>query len=776
MGDNNYSGSKKPALNFRLDKGGVLAQPGPFVGEVMQTTDPTRSGRIRVWIKTFGDEETKFDESSWITVRYLSPFYGITPHKMFDAPDSDFETNGQSYGMWMNVPDVGVEVLCVFADGDPNQGYYVGCIPVPQMNHMVPATGAQKNPHYNNDSQADKLAHAPQVPVTEIDRKEASMKDANFLTRERPVHSVVAGQMWKAGTIADTVRGPITSSSQRETPSRVYGISTPGRPIYTTGMFDHEVREKLESGEATDTSIVGRKGGHSFIMDDGNLDGDDNLIRIRTSTGHQITMSDNAGVLYIAHGNGHSWIEFGAEGTVDVFAANSINLRSGGDVNIHADHDINLNAGNKLNGYAKNNITVEAEQSLNLLGKTTVSVFSNATIGIKSNGSIALDTSGTASILAGGPATIIGSRIGLNDGSAASVTAPSALTQTSWPDAVIDDVKGWISSPGQFKSIVTRAPTHEPYDSHSAGVTGNVVYKATAKTKAVSPLWNKKISSATVSEPVEIKELIKEAQKPNNVGTVSSLTKEQVTGVLAQRANTVNQPADVVTAKGLGTYGLSKQQLEEAGILKSGIGMSTDPTAFQVALTDSSVFTGQRGVTNIDSLLRNESLQSTIMQESLSNRMTALEQSGVITGNEDISEIASLAGAATQYDAQTIQKWKSNKVTAEESAIMDRSSTATRYAVSLVDTKTTSIISNVQSGSTTGAVTEPAPKTNTIATAGQSEQLNELIGSPRIEPAVEVESVEKIRVHTAELAEIAKNASKNLLVFKDAQELKSGDY
>jgi hypothetical protein len=59
-------------------------------------------------------------------------------------------------------------------------------------------------------------------------------------------------------------------------------------------------------------------------------------------------MSDSGNFFYIVHANGQTWIEFGVEGTVDVYATNSVNIRTKGDINLHADRDINMFAGRYL--------------------------------------------------------------------------------------------------------------------------------------------------------------------------------------------------------------------------------------------------------------------------------------------------------------------------------------------------------------------------------------------------------------------------------------------
>jgi hypothetical protein len=129
-------------------------------------------------------------------------------------------------------------------------------------------------------------------------------------------------------------------------------MSTPGRPVYQGGLGggvngDQDALKELNQETLADLKVIGRRGGHTFVMDDGTLTGNDSLVRIRTSKGHQITMSDDGNCFYITHANGQTWIELGQEGTVDVFATNSVNVRTQGTINLHADQDINMFAGKK---------------------------------------------------------------------------------------------------------------------------------------------------------------------------------------------------------------------------------------------------------------------------------------------------------------------------------------------------------------------------------------------------------------------------------------------
>ena len=471
MAQEDYIGGSRVDKNFRQDRGGVSGYSGPFEAVVMGTVDPTHSGRIEVWIEAFGDESTRDQPSSWTTARYLSPYYGVTPHgKIDDAAQPEYEAaNGQAYGMWANVPDPGVRVLVVFSNGDRDKCYYIGFIPEPQMNQMVPGIGAKEDVFFppGKEDQQSKLAHAARLPVTEMDKSEASMNASEFGAIPKPVHSIVASQMWKQGIVADPIRGPISSSAQRESPSTVYGISTPGRPIYATGLKDADAKAALDNGE--DNTIVGRYGGHTFVMDDGEVDGSNKLIRLRTSGGHQITMTDDGNSIYIVHANGLTWWELGNEGTIDMYAANSINMRSGGEINLHADTNINLNALENVNIHSTKAVNLEADANLNLTGTGSLIAYGGS-VGIKSAGSLATDAAGGASFKSGGHTEIKGGTIGLNDGGAESVNAPEPLVQVNFPDATKDSTEGFKLTPAKFKSIVTRAPTHEPWDGHNKGI------------------------------------------------------------------------------------------------------------------------------------------------------------------------------------------------------------------------------------------------------------------------------------------------------------------
>ena len=121
--------------------GSKLGSPGPFIGIITNNLDPTFMGRLEVGlIKGLQPDTT--DQSNTYIVKYLSPFYGVTSDKYQGANSDKFDDVQKSYGMWMVPPDIGTRVLVIFIDGDPNQGYWIGCVMDQFQNHMVPGIAA----------------------------------------------------------------------------------------------------------------------------------------------------------------------------------------------------------------------------------------------------------------------------------------------------------------------------------------------------------------------------------------------------------------------------------------------------------------------------------------------------------------------------------------------------------------------------------------------------------------------------------------------------------
>ena len=323
------------------DTGLVRIDPGPYVGIVKSNQDPTYMGRLAVNIPSL----TKTYQPSTgqlTTCEYLSPYYGAKTTRYVEGKDPyDYKGTQHSYGMWMVPPDIDSKVLVIFVEGDPSQAFWIGCIQDPLVNHMIPGIAATNKtglPSTSGDSDSKQSMYGTDVlPAGEINRNTLeSIGDRSAdPTLKRPIHPF-AETLRQQGLVQDNVRGTTTSSARRETPSNVFGISTPGRR-------DSSSAEKIVGvRDSQNKEILDRLTGHTFVMDDGDNNGDNQLLRLRSASGHQILFHDTKGVVYLANGSGNVWMEFSANGSIDIYAGGGVNIRSRGDMNFHSDTNINM--------------------------------------------------------------------------------------------------------------------------------------------------------------------------------------------------------------------------------------------------------------------------------------------------------------------------------------------------------------------------------------------------------------------------------------------------
>ena len=326
----------------------------PHIGIVKNNLDPTRTGRLQVWIPEMGGNPD--DQCNWLTVSYASPFMGHTSTEVYEkeksTPDvtNSFNHVSHTYGLWMVPPDIGVEVIVIFISGDPMRGFWLACVNSNLSRHMLPGLASSKNVDTTRASANARASYSSNVavPVVEFNENIDSNKtDSNFYSIPKPIHETQYSILKQQGLDRDAVRGTISSSSQRETPSHVFGISTPGRPT-NDPKEDPSYVPRLREGTIPEEyyRVKSRKGGHTFVMDDGSVLGVDQLVRLRTATGHQILMHDTEETIYIGHAKGNSWVELAKDGSINVYSKKGFNLRSEGDINIHSDANVNINSTN----------------------------------------------------------------------------------------------------------------------------------------------------------------------------------------------------------------------------------------------------------------------------------------------------------------------------------------------------------------------------------------------------------------------------------------------
>ncbi len=371
---NNVS-TRTPATSRDID---LEHNPGPFIAIVVNNADPTYMGRLTVVLQSrvmSGDNPNAAENQ--IVVDYCPPFFGATPIQGLRLPDTIPGTQGQkSYGMWFVPPDIGSKVLVIFTEG--NQGFWIGCIPEFGMNFMTP--GVDVATQVNSEDNRTKL------PVVEYEKNRVSSIPGDIAQITKPVNAYITFGADVRGLILDPTRGFTTSSAQRETPSTVFGISTPGPKDRIAGPIK-------EGG----IDYFNRLGGSSFVMDDGDarfyrkgdpsetpseyVDQTENnpgeefdptiphgeMMRFKTRTGHQILMHNSEDLIYIGNSRGTAWIELTSNGKIDIYSKDSISVHTETDINFKADRDINFEAGRNVNVKATGDIRQESLKSFQLI-------------------------------------------------------------------------------------------------------------------------------------------------------------------------------------------------------------------------------------------------------------------------------------------------------------------------------------------------------------------------------------------------------------------------
>ena len=645
---------------------GGAGMGSPIIATVKDNIDPTRSGRIRVLLsnKLPNDPDSS---KNWITVSKLSAFSGSTSGSSGSSGSGSFKSNPSSYGMATSPPDIGSQVLCIFANNDINQGFYIGGVQNPSAMHSIPVAGAATDNVVPNEGEANSLGGAPRLPVTNFNNNNSESSQGDFNDQPRPVHSSSAAIHAQQGTARDAVRGPSASSSARDPVNRVgFGVNTPGRPIYKGGYDDTSIAQNLDPSKGDQLAVESRRNGHSISMDDGDLVGRDQGMTIRSALGHQIKMSDDGQTLMILHSNGQSYIELGKEGTVDIFSTNSFNVRTQGDINFHADRNVNIHAGENLNMHAKN-IHVNSDESTKLRAGTDIFMSASSKMTGLAGGPIAWQAKGEASLVGGGQTFLNGSKVNLNSGSPSETPEPvGPVPLIAQTDSLHDADKGFAAAPGKTLSISSRMPTHAPFAGAGQGVDiKNSPNAGDNLPQSASPSTGATNQAAAATNPIP-PAVATMASAPAGVPSISNALNMNVTAAsIAQvataaasgpLASAVKAGAGIIkTAQGaigaVGSLGLTPSQLDLGGALKPGAGILVN-TMIQAGkpLSKSmpnSVFSGKiPGATSLNAMIQSPSAQSTTLVNTMKKAQSALTVVGAISGKEAPTQIAGLVNAA----------------------------------------------------------------------------------------------------------------------------------
>lgn len=637
--------------------------PYPYIGIVKNNLDPTRTGRLQVWIPDFGGNQD--DPANWRTVSHASPFMGTT--EAANAELNQYDHVQHTYGMWMVPPDIGVQVIVIFIAGDPLRGYWIACVNPDLSRHMMPALAGSSHINTNNLNDQEiksQLQSGVSYPAAEFNKFNPSIfgKITSVTAQDKPVHEPQFKILREQGLDRDNTRGAISSSSQRETPSNVFGISTPGRPVKDPAG-DPAIRKQVLDGTYTEQNFRlanrTRQGGHTFVMDDGSVLGDDRLIRLRTAQGHQLLMHDTKNTLYIAHADGTSWIELTNEGTINIFATAGFSVRSKGTINLHSDKDININAANNLNMKAGGKFQVDAG-SIKTLSETTFNSQAGSTMEFKAAGAYNIDAGGKISIQAGGILALNGSKVTQNSGGGTTVNAIKPITVNQLSDTIKEGpTKLYVEKSGLIKTIVTIAPTHEPFNRNASSVT--TVAETTAVTSAIKPTEYKSNIDATktvqgtqVKSPATEKEL--RAQPPCDC-TIGNLTSDQLTAYYTQIGKS-ESGGNYQIVNSIGFVG--KYQFGYAALIDLGY-VSKACTKNSQLSTNPNVWTGKDGIRSLDEFLNNPTVQEQAMCEYTKRNYNTMVRIGAITKEMPPEEAAGMMAVSHLLGAGGAKKWRNGE-------------------------------------------------------------------------------------------------------------------
>jgi hypothetical protein len=234
----------------------------------------------------------------------------------------------------------------------------------------------------------------------------------------RPDHST-APTFVQQGLDADEKRGKtITTSSLRESPSKVFGMNTPS--------------------------------GHSFFMDDGAEDGTNKMLRLRTAAGNMIMMNDDTGFVYITNAKGTGWVELSPNGFIDIYGQQGVSIGTPGNIDMHAAGNINMHAGQNIKMVAEKEAKFQGTEKTKIYGNNLFLQGSDS-LEMYSCGKIKLTSIKGQHFKSGGNFVLEGRIFKWNSGSAeeAGQVAPDMPTEITG-----------------YTSTVLRAPNQEPWKGH----------------------------------------------------------------------------------------------------------------------------------------------------------------------------------------------------------------------------------------------------------------------------------------------------------------------
>ena len=615
--------------------------PGPFIGVVKNNFDPYHSGRLEVYIAELGGSDPD-NPTNWKTVSYCTPFYGLTPNNSIG--DSESFQSRHSYGMWFTPPDIEVRVLCIFVNGNPDQGYWFGCLPDRQNHFMVPALGGT-DLRVESKGISTEANRAGILPTVEFnDKISGNLVNQSFMTIKKHPHDEQAKILMEQGLQADPIRGVTTSSSQRETPSNVFGISTPGRPN----------PDLAEGGQIAGQRpvIKNRKGGHQFVMDDGDIQDNYRMFRLRSSSGHQIMMNDTQELMYIANAKGTVWLQFHNDGNVEIFSANNISIRTEKEIDLHADSNIRINTAERFQLYAAGGIDIESGKDFSLFANDKILQTTKTSFNVDSGGETRITSNSNINLEASSNIIEQAALIKMNSGAGARAEKSKPIQKQTLQDAEFNSGQMvWEFGTAQIKNtIVKKAPTHEPYELHAGE---NIVEERSflVSDPGINEFYGAEIPIQGIIQarqlpkqlPVDDQSVIKQPSPPGATCNLSEAqTKSLMAAIGKRESNGDYQAVNSIGFSGKYQFGLAA--LQDLGYIKDGT--YRPQSGINFLMDDPNVWTGKDGINSKEDFLNSPDIQEKIMFNYMEQNCTTMQRIGALSSQDEPDTVGGMIMAA----------------------------------------------------------------------------------------------------------------------------------
>jgi len=533
----------------KKDESYVNINAGPYVAVVKQNSDPERMGRIKVLVPALSKTNDP-KVSDLITCQYLTPFYGVKSLNATGKNDPyDYASSQHSYGMWATPPDIDTRVLVIFAEGKIDQAFWIGCIQDAYTNHMIPGIASSEQTrtkdvkgHHSAGLSKETVYGTTSVPAGEVNKRAWDLNGGDYNKISKPIHPL-AETLRKQGLIQDAVRGTTTSSARRESPSTVFGISTPGPLDRSPGAKKY----KLGARDAVQDQVVNRLPGHTFVMDDGDLQQENQHIRLRTSTGHQILLHDTEGVIYIGNASGESWVQLASNGAIDIYAGGGVNVRSTNNINFHSDANINMFAKGQIKMKAKDKVVVDGRDIQQIADNDIKLHAVGGSLTTKAPAGAILSYAGTGQEHhSGGQVHLAGTQVHHNTIKPNAEVVknlvrtdllsedPAGTNTLVTPIGDVNSANKVRPKPLQWQDEINetmdgmRVPTHEPYEYHYGKTTGIDMYSGSGSTNENVNAKSKVVNSA------------ENIQQNNRVSSNENIKADQLKADLEEKIKSLN--------------------------------------------------------------------------------------------------------------------------------------------------------------------------------------------------------------------------------------------